>query len=69
MLNWCAEIRNTYKVELYTVAVNVTDSNAVNLLKQCVGNDSTRAFAVDASELSATFAAIARSTFALRIKE
>ena len=69
MLSWCTEIRNTYKVELYTVAVNVTDATAVNLLKQCVGNDNTRAFAVDASELSATFATIARSTFALRIKE
>jgi Flp pilus assembly protein TadG len=69
MLNWCNEIRNTYKVELYTVAVNVTDATAVNLLKQCVGNDATRAFAVDASELGATFATIARSTFALRIKE
>jgi Flp pilus assembly protein TadG len=69
MLSWCSEIRNTYKVELYTVAVNVTDTTAVNLLKQCVGNDNTRAFAVDASELSATFATIARSTFALRIKE
>jgi Flp pilus assembly protein TadG len=69
MLSWCNEIRNTYKVELYTVAVNVTDTTAVNLLKQCVGNDNTRAFAVDASELSATFATIARSTFALRIKE
>lgn len=69
MLNWCNEIRNTYRVELYTVAVNVSDTTAVNLLKQCVGNDNTRAFAVDASELSATFATIARSTFALRIKE
>jgi Flp pilus assembly protein TadG len=69
MLTWCNEIRNTYKVELYTVAVNVSDTTAVNLLKQCVGNDNTRAFAVDASELSATFATIARSTFALRIKE
>lgn len=69
MLSWCTAIRNTYKVELYTVAVNVTDTNAVSLLRQCVGNDNTRAFAVDASELSATFATIARSTFALRIKE
>lgn len=69
MITWCNEIRNTYKVELYTVAVNVTDTTAVNLLKQCVGNDNTRAFAVDASELSATFATIARSTFALRLKE
>jgi Flp pilus assembly protein TadG len=69
MISWCNEIRNTYKVELYTVAVNVSDSSAINLLRQCVGNDNTRAFAVDASELSATFATIARSTFALRIKE
>jgi hypothetical protein len=69
MITWCNEIRNTYKVELYTIAVNVTDTAATNLLKQCVGNDATRAFAVDANQLSATFATIARSTFALRLKE
>jgi Flp pilus assembly protein TadG len=69
MLTWCNEIRTTYNVELYTVAVNVSDSSAISLLRQCVGNDNTRAFAVDASELSATFATIARSTFALRLKE
>jgi Flp pilus assembly protein TadG len=69
MLSWCNEIRNTYNIELYTVAVNVSDTTAVNLLKQCVGNDATRSFSVDASQLSATFATIARSTFALRLKE
>jgi Flp pilus assembly protein TadG len=69
MLNWCESIRVTHGVELYTVAVNVNDTAAVNLLRQCAGNDSTRAFSVDASQLNATFAAIARSTFALRIKE
>jgi Flp pilus assembly protein TadG len=69
MLSWCNEIREEYNVELYTVAVNVSDTTAVNLLKQCVGNDPTRSFSVDASQLSATFATIARSTFALRLKE
>lgn len=69
MLSWCSAIRNDHGVELYTVAVNVNDAAAVNLLRQCAGNDSTRAFSVDASELNATFATIARSTFALRIKE
>jgi Flp pilus assembly protein TadG len=69
MLDWCESIRVDHGVELYTVAVNVDDSAAVSLLRQCAGNDSTRAFSVDASQLSATFATIARSTFALRIKE
>jgi hypothetical protein len=68
MLSWCTQIRTTYGIELYTVAVNVTDSTAVNLLGQCAGSP-TRAFAVDASQLTATFAEIARSTMALRIKE
>jgi hypothetical protein len=68
MLAWCTAIRDTYKVELYTVAVNVSDTNAVNLLQTCAGS-STRAFAVDASQLTATFATIARETFSLRLKE
>jgi Flp pilus assembly protein TadG len=68
MLNWCTSIRNTYKVEIYTVAVNVSNASAVNLLQQCSG-DPTRSFAVDASELNDAFSAISKSIFALRIKE
>lgn len=68
MLTWCSAIRETYKVELFTVAINVSDATAVSLLQQCAGNPQ-RAFAVDASELNATFEQIARETFALRLKE
>jgi hypothetical protein len=68
MHSWCSAIRETYKVQLYTVAINVSDADAVNRLKACAG-DPSRAFAVDASQLSATFELIARSTFSLRLKE
>ena len=68
MLNWCRAIREDYGVALYTVAVNVSDSAAVNLLSQCAG-DPSRAFSGDATALDATFAEIARQTFQLRLKE
>jgi hypothetical protein len=68
MLTWCTAIRDTYKVEIYTVAVNVTDKTAVNLLAQCAGAPA-RAFSVDASQLSTTFDEIARAAMALHLKE
>jgi hypothetical protein len=68
MLSWCEAIRVDYNVELYTVAINVSDANAVDLLRQCAGSAS-RAFSVDAADLNATFQQIARETFALRLKE
>lgn len=68
MQSWCTAIRDTYKIELYTVAINVSDSDAVNRLRTCAG-DPKRAFAVDASQLNATFEQIARETFSLRLKE
>ncbi len=68
MQSWCTAIRETYKIELYTVAINVSDSDAVSRLRTCAG-DPTRAFAVDASQLNATFEQIARETFSLRLKE
>ncbi|MEN9855762.1 MAG: hypothetical protein RLZZ157_888, partial [Pseudomonadota bacterium] len=69
MLKWCEEIRLTHKIELYTIAVNVNDKAATDLLKKCVGDKSDRAYSVDADELDATFTSIARSSFGLRIKE
>ena len=68
MQSWCTAIRDTYKVELYTVAINVSDTDAVNRLRTCAGS-ADRAFAVDASQLNATFEQIARETFSLRLKE
>ena len=68
MQSWCTAIRDTYKVELYTVAINVSDTDAVSRLRTCAGS-ADRAFAVDASELNSTFEQIARETFSLRLKE
>jgi hypothetical protein len=68
MLDWCRAIREDYGVQLYTVAVNVSDGTAISLLRQCTG-DPARAFSVDAANLGATFAAIAQATFRLRLKE
>ncbi len=58
MLDSCEAIRDTYKVELYTIAVDVSDSKATGLLKSCAGDDS-RAFNITAGELDKTFKAIA----------
>jgi hypothetical protein len=65
---WCEEIREDREVELYTVAVNISDATAVAKLAACAG-DPTRAFSVDAAELSTTLGDIARSIFQLRLKE
>ena len=68
MLNWCRAIREDYGIQLYTVAVNVSDATAVSLLSQCTG-DPDRAFSVDAGNLGETFAAIAQDTLKLRLKD
>lgn len=68
MLDWCRAIRDDYEIDLYTVAVNITDTTAVNLLAQC-SNDPEKAFAVDASELEETLAEVAEQIFSLHLKE
>ena len=68
MLAWCSAIRNNYDVELYTVAVNITDPSAVAKLATCAGSPA-RAFAVDAADLNKTLETVAGSIFQLRLKE
>ncbi len=68
MASWCQAIRDDYGVELYTVAVNITNPAAVARLAACAG-DPSRAFAVDASQLSKTLEQVAQSIFQLHIKE
>ena len=55
----CTAIRTTYGVELYTIAVDVTDPGAVTLLQDCAG-DPARAFNVTSAALDDAFEAIAR---------
>jgi hypothetical protein len=68
MLAWCSAIRNNNNVELYTVAVNISNAAAVAKLATCAG-DPSRAFAVDAADLNKTLATVAGSIFQLRLKE
>lgn len=68
MLDWCEAIRTTYGVEIYTVAVNITDADAVAKLATCAG-DPARAFTVDAAALGGTLDSVARSIFQLRLTE
>lgn len=54
----CTAIRETYNIEIFTIAVDITDNNAINLLADCAGN-AANAFNIRASEIDAVFASIA----------
>ncbi len=57
-LDACEAVRTEYDVELYTIAVDITDTAATNLLRDCAG-DPARAFNITSAELDVTFKAIA----------
>lgn len=62
MISWCNAIKNDYKITLITIAVNVTNSTAVTLLKNCAGTkpDGTPyAYTVDANDLDRALQEIA----------
>jgi hypothetical protein len=57
-LDSCEAIREDYGIELYTIAVDITDSDAITLLGDCA-NDPSRTFNITSSELDDTFSTIA----------
>lgn len=68
MLKWCNSIRTNYGVRLITVAVNITNPTAVDLLKKCAGGEKD-AYSVDAAELEKLLSDIAEgSILNLRLK-
>ncbi|MGL4325831.1 MAG: TadE/TadG family type IV pilus assembly protein [Beijerinckiaceae bacterium] len=68
MLKWCESIRTTYGIRLITVAVNITNMAAVDLLKQCAGG-AKDAYSVDAADLDKLLSDIAEgSILNLRLK-
>jgi len=68
MLGWCTAVRTNYNVKIYTVAVNVSDVTAVNLLKSCVGTaNPERAFSVDAANLDEAMKTIGRQMKSLKL--
>lgn len=66
MIDACTQIRKKYDVELYTIAVEVTDSKAKKLLEQCAG-DPDNFFDVSSTDLDATFETLAKR--AIRLTE
>lgn len=64
MLDACEQIRTTYDVELYTIAVDVTDATALANLQACAG-DSTRFFDVSSGDLDGTFEQLAEASLRL----
>jgi len=58
MLDACTEIRDTYNVEIFSIALDITAAGPLNLLEQCAG-DEERFFNITAGELESVFEAIA----------
>lgn len=68
MQSWCDAIRGTYGITLYAVAVNFTDTTAVDKLKTCVGNPAN-VFSVDAASLNTVLDGIAARVMSLRLTQ
>ena len=66
MLSWCSEIRTRYQVELFAIAVNFSNPQAVALLRQCAP-EPQHFFNIDAAQLKNVLNIIASSVIRLRI--
>lgn len=60
----CEAIRDTYGIEIFTIAVDITDRDAIDVLTECAGQNDN-AFNISASEINAVFDAIASSELRL----
>ena len=54
----CDSLRNRYGVEIFTIAVDITDNDSIDVLADCAGVPE-RAFNIRASEIDAVFESIA----------
>lgn len=54
----CDALRNDYGIEIFTIAVDITDRDSIDLLADCAGVEE-RAFNIRASEIDAVFESIA----------
>lgn len=63
-LDACVAARDDYNVELYVIAVDVTDTTALSVLQSCAG-DPSRFFDVTSSDLSDIFEQLAASSLRL----
>ena len=58
MLDSCKAIREDYGIDLYTIAVDVSDKDAVKTLEKCAGT-SENAYDISSGELRDTFEGLA----------
>lgn len=69
LLDACNQIRNVYNIELYTIAVDVTNTNAISLLNRCVGGTDTyrspRFENISGAEINSVLLAIAQESLRL----
>ena len=54
----CTQIRDEYGIEVFTIAVDITNATAIDILADCAGTPD-RAFNIRAAELEAVFQSIA----------
>ena len=54
----CTQIRDEYGIEVFTIAVDITNATALDILADCAG-ESDRAFNIRAAELDTVFQSIA----------
>jgi len=54
----CTQIRDEYGIEVFTIAVDITDRTALDILADCAGEEE-RAFNIRAAELETVFESIA----------
>lgn len=66
MRNWCRAIRTDYNVEIFAIAVNFSNAQAVQLVRECAP-DPGHFFNIDAAELKRVLNIIAGSVIRLRI--
>ena len=65
-LDACLAIRNTYQVELYTIAVDVTNAAAISLLDRCAGGPNSPRFEnITGSQIGSVLLNIAKDSLRL----
>lgn len=67
MLGWCQAMRETYGIDVYTIALNISDSEAIGYLRDCVAPNVSRAFSIDSANVGQALKAIFQETIRLKL--
>jgi hypothetical protein len=64
MIDACTEMKNTYGIRLFTIAVDINDPTSINLLKQCASSEDDF-FNISSAQMDITFNSILTSVVRL----